>query len=75
MKATAEQLTSVRKNFDFDPRYIEIMASLKGTALREAGGVYWIPDEGVAIWERVISAFQEEAARIGHACMVEAADW
>src|SRR3954464_1495856 len=29
MKATAEQLTSVRKNFDFDPRYIEIMATLK----------------------------------------------
>ncbi len=38
---------------------VEIMASLKGTALREAGGVYWIPDEGVAVWERVISAFQE----------------
>jgi hypothetical protein len=38
---------------------VELMGHLKGTALREAGGVYWIPDEGVTVWERVIDAFQE----------------
>lgn len=38
---------------------VDIMASLKGTALREAGGVYWIPDEGVPTWARVIAAFQD----------------
>lgn len=38
---------------------IEIIADLKGTTLRELGGVYWLPPESVPAWKEVIRAFED----------------
>lgn len=42
---------------------VEIMAHLKGTTLREVGGVYWIPEESVPTWQRVIEAFDNTGCK------------
>lgn len=47
---------------------VDIVASLKGTALREAGGVYWLPEESVAIWEKIVAAFQEAGQSKVYVC-------
>ena len=38
---------------------VKILAHLKGTALRPKGGVYWIPDESLDQWQRVVAAVEE----------------
>jgi hypothetical protein len=44
------------------PALTEIAKSLGATTVREAGGVYYLPNAGVARWEEVIQAFQSAGA-------------
>lgn len=37
---------------------IEIAKELGGVTLRDSGGVYWLPTDKLAQWERVINAFE-----------------
>lgn len=37
---------------------IRIIAELKGTTLRELGGIYWLPPESLPAWKEVIAAFE-----------------
>lgn len=42
---------------------VKILAKLEGVALREAGGVYWLPEYSLDVWRQVIAA--TEAAKAG----------
>lgn len=44
------------------PALTEIAKSLGATTVREAGGVYYLPNAGVPKWEEVIQAFQSAGA-------------
>lgn len=37
---------------------IRIIAELKGTTLRDLGGIYWLPPESLPAWKEVIAAFE-----------------
>jgi hypothetical protein len=37
---------------------VDLLAYLGGTALRPSGGIYWIPESGVNLWERVATAVE-----------------
>lgn len=40
---------------------VAILEELSGLRLREAGGVYWIPNEGIETWEKVEQAVRASA--------------
>lgn len=44
------------------PTLIELANHLGGTTIRQAGGVYYVPESGLAMWERIIDAFQASGA-------------
>jgi hypothetical protein len=48
---------------------VEIIAHLKGTTLREAGGVYWLPEESIPTWHQVIDAFQASGTKTKVYCV------
>ena len=42
---------------------VDVLAGLGGTALRPSGGVYWIPETAVAMWQEVAGAVEAAAVK------------
>lgn len=47
---------------------VDIVSHLGGVSLRDTGGVYWLPETALSVWEDVATA--AENASIGKRCMV-----
>lgn len=61
-QALQRQFAAARATLGADsvgPSLIEIAKHLGGTTLREAGGIYYVPEQALPVWEQVMAAFQE----------------
>lgn len=46
---------------------VNIIDRISGTSLRETGGIYWIPEKTLPIWEKVVSAVESASPKNSNA--------